>query len=83
MKKIIDSGKASQSSMLYRVMNKLSGGNGSISPELPAILKSSLSTSGSTNSSLGTSGYFDTTQGGWITDANQDLSPLMRLVFFE
>ncbi|EJL6644873.1 hypothetical protein NMS67_003792 [Vibrio cholerae] len=81
MKKIIDSGKASQSSMLYRVMNKLSGGNGSISHELPAILKNSLSTSGSTNSSLGTSGYFDTTQGGWITDANQDLSPLMRLVF--
>ncbi|EGR2040875.1 hypothetical protein D0B83_17975 [Vibrio cholerae] len=80
MKNIIDSGNASKDSLLYRVMNKLSGNNNSISSDLPSILKDSLSTSGSTNSSLGTSGYFDTSQGGWITDTPQDISPLMRLV---
>ncbi len=80
MAELVFNGKASQESLLYRAMSKLTSGPISAS-QFPPALETLLTTSGSTTSQLLNSGYFDSTKGGWITTDNNNMSPLIRLVF--
>ncbi|HCE5296995.1 hypothetical protein NOL18_16795 [Vibrio parahaemolyticus] len=77
---LVSNGKAGQESLLYRAMSKLTSGSISAS-QFPSALETLLTTSGSTTSQLQNSGYFDPNQGGWITATNNNMSPLIRLVF--
>ncbi|HHG3473151.1 hypothetical protein HYN47_24340 [Vibrio parahaemolyticus] len=81
MTELASKGTASQESLLYRAMSKLTSGPISASQSFPRELETLLTTSGSTTSQLQNSGYFDTTKGGWITTNNNNMSPLIRLVF--
>ncbi|ANQ58864.1 hypothetical protein [Vibrio parahaemolyticus] len=81
MAELVSNGTASQESLLYRAMSKLTSGPISASQSFPRELETLLTTSGSTTSQLQNSGYFDTTKGGWITTNNNNMSPLIRLVF--
>ncbi|EJG0413071.1 hypothetical protein C4D16_RS21670 [Vibrio parahaemolyticus] len=78
MAELVSNGKAGQESLLYRAMSKLTSGS---SQPFPRELETLLTTSGSTTSQLQNSGYFDSTKGGWITTDNNNMSPLIRLVF--
>ncbi|EGQ9308362.1 hypothetical protein F7U82_23290 [Vibrio parahaemolyticus] len=81
MTELASKGTAGQESLLYRAMSKLTSGTISASQSFPPELETLLTTSGSTTSQLQNSGYFDTTKGGWITTTNNNMSPLIRLVF--
>lgn len=78
MAELVSNGKAGQESLLYRAMSKLTSGS---FQSFPRELETLLTTSGSTASQLQNSGYFDSTKGGWITTDNNNMSPLIRLVF--
>ncbi|ANB97471.1 hypothetical protein [Vibrio parahaemolyticus] len=80
MAQLVSQGKVSQDSLMYRAMLKLVG-NQEITNTFPTELESLLNTSGGPTGQLPTTGYFDTTKGGWITTDNNSMSPLMRLVF--
>lgn len=80
MAELLSQGKVSQDSLMYRAMLKLVGNQG-ITNTFPSELESLLDTSGGSTGTLPTTGYFDTTKGGWITTDNNSMSPLMRLVF--
>ncbi|EGQ9809111.1 hypothetical protein N5K32_001041 [Vibrio parahaemolyticus] len=81
MAQLASNGTAGQESLLYRAMSKLTSGSISASQSFPQELETLLTTSGSTASQLQNSGYFDSTKGGWITTDNNNMSPLIRLVF--
>ncbi|ELJ8822292.1 hypothetical protein RUL20_003950 [Vibrio parahaemolyticus] len=81
MAELVSNGKAGQESLLYRAMSKLTSAPISINTQFPSSLEALLRTSASSNTSLVSSGYFDPTQGGWITTTNNNMSPLIRLVF--
>ncbi|WP_229627562.1 hypothetical protein [Vibrio parahaemolyticus] len=81
MAELASNGTAGQESLLYRAMSKLTSGSISASQSFPRELETLLTTSGSTTSQLQNSGYFDSTKGGWITTDNNNMSPLIRLVF--
>ncbi|WP_029826041.1 hypothetical protein [Vibrio parahaemolyticus] len=65
----ISSGAIPESSLAYRAMLKISG-NGQISSSLPPSL----------GSTLDKDNYFNANSGGWITDNNNNMSPMMRLM---
>ncbi|EMA7644973.1 hypothetical protein U5A96_004327 [Vibrio parahaemolyticus] len=81
MAELVSNGTAGQESLLYRAMSKLTSGSISTNTQFPSSLEALLRTSASSNTSLVSSGYFDPTQGGWITTTNNNMSPLIRLVF--
>lgn len=81
MAELVSNGTASQESLLYRAMSKLTSAPISINTQFPSSLEALLRTSASNSTSLVSSGYFDPTQGGWITTTNNNMSPLIRLVF--
>ncbi|EJK2409740.1 hypothetical protein NK604_000739 [Vibrio parahaemolyticus] len=81
MAELASNGTAGQESLLYRAMSKLTSGSISASESFPQELETLLTTSSSTASQLQNSGYFDSTKGGWITTDNNNMSPLIRLVF--
>ncbi|EPE5719930.1 hypothetical protein ACSJ67_001005 [Vibrio parahaemolyticus] len=81
MAELASNGTAGQESLLYRAMSKLTSGSISINTQFPSSLEDLLRTSASSNTSLVSSGYFDPTQGGWITTTNNNMNPLIRLVF--
>ncbi|HHJ3218479.1 TPA: hypothetical protein ACQJO6_002684 [Vibrio parahaemolyticus] len=81
MAELVSNGKAGQESLLYRAMSKLTSAPISINTQFPSSLEALLRTSASSSTSLVSSGYFDPTQGGWITTTNNNMSPLIRLVF--
>ncbi|EIW7863767.1 hypothetical protein MH171_003752 [Vibrio parahaemolyticus] len=80
MAELVSNGKAGKNSLIYRAMSKLADSN-QITTSFPSKLTSLLTTGGSTTSQLTNTGYFDPTKGGWITATNNNMSPLMRLVF--
>lgn len=65
----ITSGDIPTSSLAYRAMAKISGGN-TVSSELPNTL----------GSKLDKNNYFNANSGGWITTNNNNMSPMMRLM---
>ncbi|EGR4255101.1 hypothetical protein DDN41_17760 [Vibrio cholerae] len=65
----ITSGDISTSSLAYRAMSLISGGNG-VSSTLPSSL----------GNKLDKNNYFNTNSGGWITTTNNNMSPMMRLM---
>ncbi|HGZ6668382.1 TPA: hypothetical protein ACOLYT_004497 [Vibrio parahaemolyticus] len=81
MAELVSNGTAGQESLLYRAMSKLTSGSISTNTQFPSSLEALLRTSASSNTSLVSSGYFDPNQGGWITATNNNMSPLIRLVF--
>ncbi|EHZ7348196.1 hypothetical protein K6P01_001593 [Vibrio parahaemolyticus] len=67
--KKITSGDISTSSLAYRAMSLISGGN-SVSSNLPSSL----------GDKLDKNNYFNANSGGWITTTNNSMSPMMRLM---
>ncbi|HCD1298644.1 hypothetical protein BBL81_05745 [Vibrio parahaemolyticus] len=65
----INSGAIPESSLAYKAMVKISG-NGQVSGSLPHSL----------GSKLDKDNYFNANSGGWITTANNNMSPMMRLM---
>ncbi|ENM0977123.1 hypothetical protein AB6R07_003098 [Vibrio parahaemolyticus] len=65
----ITSGDISTSSLAYRAMGLISGGNG-VSSTLPSSL----------GNKLDKNNYFNANSGGWITTTNNNMSPMMRLM---
>ncbi|EGZ6883102.1 molecular chaperone [Vibrio cholerae] len=81
----IKEGKIPQNSLAARLMTSISmseNANGEISEHLPSNIYNNLYTA-KNNGSLVSSGegFYNTQSGGWITDSNNNISPLMRLVF--
>ncbi|EHD7118207.1 molecular chaperone [Vibrio cholerae] len=75
----IDNKTIPENSLVVRLMQKLSGGQ-NISNTLPSSVYDDLKVSVSGNSVNGNGGYFDVNNAGWITNSNNNMSPLMRLV---
>lgn len=80
MAELVSNGTADKNSLIYRAISKLADNN-QIITSFPSALEALLKTDASSTSKLNPSGYFDPTKGGWITDTNNSMSPLMRLVF--
>ncbi|TXY44752.1 hypothetical protein [Vibrio mimicus] len=82
MKELIGNNTVSSDSLIYKALNKLSGGTGNISATLPQSVYDQLYTADANGNHLTTeSAYFNPNNGGWITSSNNKMSPLMRLVF--
>lgn len=82
MSELIKQNEISHDSLIYKALNKLSGETNKISDTLPQSVYDQLYTANSKGTPLSTeSAYFDPNKGGWITDKNNNISPLMRLVF--
>ncbi|GIB23931.1 molecular chaperone [Vibrio cholerae] len=80
IKSKIDNNTIPQNSLTYRLMQILSKDNERISNTLPSSVYEDLKVSISGSHVSGNGGYFDTNKSGWITDSNNNMSPLMRLV---
>ncbi|STQ76310.1 molecular chaperone [Grimontia hollisae] len=85
IKNAIDSGHIPDNSLASRLMKFISsqGNNsdGSISSTLPKVIYDNLYTGKNNETAVvgANEGYYNSGQGGWITNSNNNMSPLMRL----
>lgn len=80
----INSGNISQDSLAARLMvfisNNGDNANKHISPHLPSSIYNNLYTAKENGTLVGAGeGFYNSQSGGWITDKNNHMSPLMRL----
>ncbi|QAY37719.1 hypothetical protein ETN89_21140 (plasmid) [Photobacterium damselae subsp. damselae] len=82
MNELIQQKKVGSDSLIYKALNKLSGGTNNILATLPPSVYNQLHTADKNKQYHKTEiGYFNPNNGGWITNKNNKMSPLMRLVF--